>query len=403
MLSSSLISKSRAMLGILHGSRSFGGPVMGCISLTTRCNIRCIHCYFHSPEASLPSFPNVRAARMGIQNPPSENELKRYECLDLDARAIRTLIEQLLSMGTRRFQLSGYGEPFLHPEIMDFIGRIKHTNSYCLTNTNGTLLNKEVMARLIRYGFDELRVTTMAGSADVYIRTHPGSSRRTFDELKANLLHLAELKASLKKSKPKLNLVCIVIAQNAQGLREFADFAREVRSEVITFRPLNDFRDPGLETLLPTAEEAALLRQELRELKRELDARKTAHNIDNFLMTFSKRLNTMPLYRVIPCYQGWISTYINPTGEVFPCCGSVNPLGNILGQDFASIWNGPRYLAFRNQALTLPRRGSTVEGCDCFRCAHHTLNLNVYKMLHPVRGRSNSFSRIASIASSQEE
>ena len=36
----------RAVMGIVHGSRAFGGPIQTNLRLTNRCNIRCIHCYY---------------------------------------------------------------------------------------------------------------------------------------------------------------------------------------------------------------------------------------------------------------------------------------------------------------------------------------------------------------------
>ena len=389
------LSKIRAALGILHGKTTFGGPIMGSISLTTRCNVRCIHCYYHSPVAHSPNFPLVRNARLEANSLPTADEIKRYEKVDADPAAVRRLIDQLLSMGTRRFQLSSFGEPFLHAAMMDSIGRIKRTGSSCLTNSNGTLLDKEVIDELVECGFDELRVTTMAGNAAGYVQTHPGSTTQTFDRLKANLLYLGERKAVRKRKAPLLNLVCIVIGPNIRKLREFADLALELRADRVTFRPFNDVRDPGLATLLPSPEEASALRVELTEIKRDLDVKRVPHNIANFLMTFSRRLDTRALYQVIPCYQGWVSAYINPLGEVTACCGCSESLGNIHDQDFASIWTGQAYDTFRHQALNLPRQGRSPKGCDCHHCVHHTLNLNVYRALHPLRGRSASIKAIA--------
>jgi len=397
------LSRLRAVLGILHGEKQFGGPLMGSISLTTRCNIRCIHCYYHSPVAHTPNFPIVRSARLDAQSLPTVDEMKRYDRVDADSSAVRKLIDQLLSMGTRRFQLSSFGEPFLHAGMMDYIGRIKRTGSSCLTNSNGTLLTKEIIDQLVEYGFDELRVTTMAGTAEGYVQTHPGSTRQTFERLKANLMYLGERKAARKRKFPLLNLVCIVIGPNIRELRAFADLALELRADRITFRPFNDVRDPGLATLLPSPEESTFLKAELMEIKRNLNCKGVLHNIDNFLMTFARRLDTNALYRVIPCYQGWISAYINPLGEVTACCGCSESLGNIHEQDFASIWKSTAYEKFRYQALNLPRDGQRPHGCDCDHCVHHTLNMNVFRALHPLRGRSKKIKSIAPAGSSDGE
>ena len=384
----------QALRGIYSGGRQFGGPVMGSLSISTRCNIRCIHCYYHSPLAEAPNFPEVRSARKGATPLPTSETLKRYDSVDTDPRTVREVIDQILAMGTRRFSLSSFGEMFLHPDIMEFIGRIKHSGATCISNTNGTLLTEEIIDQLIKYGLNELRVTTMAGTAEDYVLTHPGCTERTFEKLKNNLLYLAEAKAATGSKFPLLDLVCIVVSTNAHRLREFTQLAIDIGADKVTFRALNDVRDPGLKALLPTDEDAEFLRRELPAIKRDLDARNIPNNINMFLMTFGKHLDTRALYRAIPCYQGWISAYIDPLGYVRPCCNCTTSFGNINDQPFPSIWGSPQYEAFRGQTLTLLRYGVEPEGCDCSHCVHHTLNLRVYRVLHPLRGRSKKIAAI---------
>lgn len=395
-----LISRLRAAAGILHGRRQFGGPVLGSISLTTRCNIRCIHCYYHSPLVHTPSFPAVRKARLRAEEPPSDEAVKRYTKIDLDPSAARKVIERLIHSGTRRFQLSGFGEPFLYPEIMDCIDRVKRSGSFCLSNSNGTAFNKEIVDQLVTTGFDLLRVTTMAGTAADYIQTHPGSNERTFDRLKSSLRHLAEAKAARNQKSPRLDLVCIVISPNVHRLWEFVMLAEEVHADSITFRPFNDVGDPGLAALVPSADEADFLRKELAEIRQRLAMKGIPNNIEKFLMAFAGRLDTAALYRSIPCYQGWISTYISPLGDVTPCCGCSTPLGNIQDQDILSIWDSAQYNRFRREALGLPQRAVFPEDCDCAHCVHHTLNTRVFRALHPWRGRDEKLKPCPPIAKS---
>jgi radical SAM protein with 4Fe4S-binding SPASM domain len=50
------------------------------------------------------------------------------------------------------------------------------------------------------------------------------------------------------------------------------------------------------------------------------------------------------------CNSLWSSLFINPGGEVTPCCQSfrnVDVFGNLLNQDLDAVWNGPRYLEAR--------------------------------------------------------
>lgn len=382
------LSHLRAIMGITHGSRAFGGPVQASLALTSRCNLRCIHCYFYSKYLDRPTHQILRKAKMMGDELPDHEALRRLQNMDADTERFQTVIDELLKMGTRRFQLSSNGEVFLHKSILEFIARLKRCGSYCLTNTNGTLLNPTIIDELIRLGFDDLRITVMAGTAQMYVRTHPGTPPETFSKLKSNLLYLAQQKAILRLRHPEITLIYIVIAQNVEGIFDFAEFAAQVGATRVWYRPVDDVGDKGLANLVPSKEQALQVQQQLTEVKAYLESRDIAHNIENFQKVFCTQLDTTALHRIIPCYYGWLSVMIEPDGEVYPCCRCYEPLGNIHQQSFAEIWNGPAYRRFRKEAIAINRRKKPVNCCDCNSCVHHTANLRVYKALHPFKGHS---------------
>ena len=135
----------RAVMGIVHGSRAFGGPIQANLRLTNRCNIRCIHCYYYSPFVETPSLTPLRRASRMCENPPEKEEMKSLLKLEADSERVKTLISQILRMGTRIFQLGGNGEPFFYKNVMEIIGILKAAGCYCSTNTNGTLLDRETV------------------------------------------------------------------------------------------------------------------------------------------------------------------------------------------------------------------------------------------------------------------
>ena len=94
-------SRIRAVAGIMHGSRAFGGPVQANLLLTNRCNIRCIHCYYNSPYLEVPSYAPVRKAKRTGQELPSSNEMKSIMKSEADPARLRKVVEELLRLGTR--------------------------------------------------------------------------------------------------------------------------------------------------------------------------------------------------------------------------------------------------------------------------------------------------------------
>jgi MoaA/NifB/PqqE/SkfB family radical SAM enzyme len=392
-------SQIKAALGIMHGSRAFGGPVQANLRLTNRCNLRCLHCYYNSPYLDTPAFAPLRRARKTGQDLPSRNEMKQIRSLDADPGLMRAVIEDLLRMGTRGWQIGGNGEPFLYKNIIELIGILKASGSYCITNTNGTLINFAVADELIKMKFDELRITTMAGTPDVYVRTHPGATEEMFRKLKQTLMYMAERKAALKVKKPEITLAFIVIAQNYDSVFEFAEFAANVGADGVLYRPVDDIEDPGLANTVPTEKQAISVLEQLRAVKPFLESRGVSHNIGYFSKIFRNQLDTEMLYRHIPCYYGWLSTVIDTDSRVYACCRCYEPLGDIHENKFSEIWNGKSYRQFRIDGLHLNRRRAPVSGCDCYSCVHHTANLRVYQKLHPLKGRSR---RLKSLSQSYE-
>lgn len=270
-------SQIRAVMGIMHGSRAFGGPFQANISLTNRCNIRCIHCYSYSPYLESINLFKLSNRHTGRELPDG-----RLQKTDADYDRTMALIEKLITMGTRSFLFSGSGEPFLHKNILEFAERVKHAGGTCIANTNGTLLDYTEIDELIRLGFDELRVTTMGGTRQMYSITHPGVVDEIFDNLKNNLIYLSERKTALGVRRPRVSLVCIVITQNCEALFDFAEFARFVRADGILFRLVDDLSDAGLSKVVPKAEQGLSVREQLIEVKAFLESNNINHNVNNF-------------------------------------------------------------------------------------------------------------------------
>lgn len=378
-----LVSKLRAMAGIIHGSNVFGGPVQANLRLTNRCNIRCIHCHYQSPELEHPSFPPVRRAKRAGLELPSSDTLKSMMKSEAEPKQLMNVIDEFLDMGTRRFQIGGNGEPFLYKNIIEIIDRLKRSGSYCLANTNGTLITKEVAESLIRMKFDELRITTMAGTPEVYVRTHPGIPERMFYNLEKNLRYLSDQKNSLQVKMPEITLVTVVIAQNCDSLYEFAELAVRIGAQRVLFRPVDDTGEAGLLKTVPTGKQALHVGEQLKAIKPLLESNGIGHNIGYFIKIFHEQLNTEEVYRVIPCYYGWLATFVNPEGSVYPCCRCYTPHGNINEKSIREIWHGTSYKQFRKEALRINRSRKPVQGCDCYRCVHYAANFRIYNTLHP--------------------
>lgn len=381
------LSLPRAMMGILHGSKAFGGPVRVTLRLTNRCNLRCIHCFFYSPYLEHPNFIKQRLAKQMMQKIPDDDYFKSYQRIDADIDRMREFLNEALELGVSRFQFTGNGEVFLYENILELMGRAKKAGSHCLTYTNGTLLVPDTIDELIKMRFDELRISILAGSKEMYLRTHPGTGENTFSKLKNNLLYISEKKAELKKNKPQLTLVYVVMKENYEGIFDFAQFAAFVNADRVLFSPIDEVGDAGLTNLLLSEEQVGHVKKQFIKVKQYLETKKIVNNINFFLRVFRGQLDTKSLYSTIPCYYGWLSTIVDPDGNVYPCCRCYKPLGNIYENSFRDIWYGNLYTMFRKKALKINRTKASISGCDCNSCNHYTANIKAYNFFHPFKGR----------------
>lgn len=384
----------RTALGILHGSRAFGGPIQADLSLTNRCSLQCIHCFYYSSHVEKPTLkPLLKARQSGTEEPSSEilRDLLRIEA---DTDRTNGLIDELIGMGTYRFEFIGFGEPFLHRNALEIMGRAKHAGSTCLVSTSGYVFDKEKMDALIDMGFDVLRITTMAGNRDMYIRTHPKVKETTFDDIQNNLLYLAERKKVLGRRKPRVELINVIISENIDGLKDFTEFAIKINADGIQYRAYDDVEDPGLAKMVPSKEQAASVRRQLAELKLCLESHGIRHNVDHFMRIWERQLDTTALYRLIPCYYGWAAVQIMADGEVYPCCECYDSMGNVYEMDFCEIWRGCAYQRFRKEAGKINKQTSEVSGCNCHSCSHHAANLRIYQTLHPLKKRSKQLRQL---------
>jgi MoaA/NifB/PqqE/SkfB family radical SAM enzyme len=384
MILTRFFTQAKALMGIISGSMAFGGPLRTTIHLTNRCNLRCIPCFYHSPYLEKPNTTEVRRARYeNIEIP--EKDYCNFMNLEADYEKTKNLIDELISFGSYRFQFSGHGEVFLYKNFIDLSERIIYAGREVFCFTNGTLMDKSIIDRLIEIKFNELWISVLAGTEEMYDLIHPGVKPGTFSVLRDNLLYLYEKKKSLKRVYPKITLIYVVMKENYKGLMDFARFAASVKADKVLYNPVDEVNDKNLSRLKLNEEEIKYVREEMDHVMDYLDREEIKHNIKYFLSVFSGHLDTEKYYNNIPCYYGWLSNITDVAGNVYPCCRCYTPLGNIYEKTFKEIWNDKPYREFRNKTLNLRIKKDFPESCDCNSCVNYSVNARVYRILNPFK------------------
>ena len=164
------------MRGLFNGEVAYTAPFYVSVNVTSRCNLKCVGCPFHSQYAGPAS--------------------KRYsDTGDLSLDIFKRLCGELGALNTNSVVLRGDGEPFLHPDVFQMIAAAKESGLKVMLLTNGAMLQKEKVQALIDTKLDELRVTFWASSEEEYKKNYPGSNPDNFIKVIDGSKFLARLKS----------------------------------------------------------------------------------------------------------------------------------------------------------------------------------------------------------------
>ncbi|HXZ19394.1 MAG TPA: GTP 3',8-cyclase MoaA [Candidatus Acidoferrales bacterium] len=193
------------------------------ISVTDRCNFRCVYCRSADPENYRP-----------------EEELLNWDELVRVARVLHEL-------GLEKVRVTG-GEPMVRPGVVDFISRLRDIGYHDLSmTTNGQVL-AESCERLVTAGLHRINISLDSLDAEKFERvTHTRKFQAVMDGI-----HAAQA-SSLRPV--KVNAV-LVRGLNDDEVEAFAGLARSsgITMRFIEFMPLDADRHWSREAVVPVAE-----------------------------------------------------------------------------------------------------------------------------------------------------
>src|SRR5438067_6387762 len=193
------------------------------ISVTDRCNFRCVYCRSADPE-------NYQDHEKIL----SWNELQRL------GRVFR-------SLGIQKVRVTG-GEPLVRPGVEDFIAHLSQTGFPDLSmTTNGHQLS-ERCDRLIAAGLKRINISLDSLNA---VKFEKITRTKTFHSVMAGI----DAAQKSRLGPAKINAV-LVRGFNDDEVESFAEFARErgVIMRFIEFMPLDADRHWSRELMVPAAE-----------------------------------------------------------------------------------------------------------------------------------------------------
>jgi len=178
------------------------------VSVTDRCNFRCVYCRSANPETHMPT----------------------RDLLDWDE--FERLVRLLVDLGIRKVRVTG-GEPLVRPGVEDFIARLKAIGVQDLSmTTNGYTLAGHC-ERLVAAGMNRINISLDSLNRERFEKI---TRTKTFDQVIAGIDA-----AQASKLRPvKVNAV-LVRGINDDEVEAFAEFARDrdLIMRFIEFMPLD--------------------------------------------------------------------------------------------------------------------------------------------------------------------
>lgn len=310
--------------------------------------MNCIPCRYHSPFAA---------------NQYSQ-EWKQWH---MSPDVFFKIIDEAHAMNVRLIQVSGSGEPFLHPHILSFIRYIKERGMQCRILTNGSVINDSVLGEISGLKLDTLLIGLWDCDGERYESLRPGG------KLKLTILKkwLKTLKDK-KESFPKIHFVYLLSDRNYNCISEMYKFAKEYNAQYIKFGLFRFYYGETTNALILSQNHIPSVIAQLSKLPRKIRSQRNS-NINEFLL-FLKSIKienetySSEVLDDIPCYVGWVFLTIDVNGNVLPCCRCDNdkPMGNIYKNNLTEIWNSKAYKEFRHFALK--SKGRTASSHGVFHC-----------------------------------
>ena len=300
------------------------------LEVTSRCNATCTYCprtVYHS----------------------------QWENRDLSLDTFERLLPVFSK--TKTVHLQGWGEPFLYKYFFDIVARVKKAGCKVGTTTNGMLLNRQEINRLVASGIDRVAFS-LTGIGEKNDTVRKGTD---FRKILQAISDLTAEKKALHVETPMVNVAYLLLRSHLSNIDDIVPILAELGIQHVIISTL-DFvpcKDLQKEQLMPRDE------REYRELKSFLDR----------LVMAGKQAGLSISYRLVSpgkrngnCTENIErSLFVSADGSVSPCVFTNIPafealhmirgceheyrqltFGTVAETSIPAIWLSRRYATFRD-------------------------------------------------------
>ena len=316
-------------------------------------------------------------------------------------------VEREVAPGVSELSLTVAGEPFLTPQLPQFVAVAERTGAELSLNTNATLIQDTKLLRRVMQQASVLRFSVDGATAETYESIRAKSD---FELVMNNIKLAASVRDELpRERRPRLVMCMVLMKSNVHELVQMVELAHRVGMDRLDVAHLT--------VLVPEMEEqstrhipdqvdqwigAAQNRADLLGFRVNLPPLMSAERVSPSVIARVKlgagearRLTRRRILRLgktinrkwvmarwsrkaggrVPCHFLQDGVFITIQGEIAPCPMPGRPIaGNLNESSFHDIWNGP--------VLSRLRQGF-IDGRPEACCAHCSQNPHGYKPADP--------------------
>lgn len=315
-----------------HTGKTPKGPLFLYLEITRKCNLKCEFC-------------NIWM--VGKKNP----ELFRKE---MTKEKIFEIVDDAADMGVKIVDIDG-GEPLLRKEVYEIIRRIEKNGMTSLMATNGTLLTRNVVKKLIDSNLSTVLVSLDSHIPEIHDEVR--GVRETFKKARNGIKFLREL----GKNNLKIGISSLVTSKNIE-LTKVAKLAKSLDVDMIRFLPYhliyphNLYSSQNEKLFIDDERKLKILENEIENLLEYAKANGLLTNSEKFLKGIPEYFRGKKI--VNKCYAGYLFCDINCYGEVMPCLLHSRSRINLGEKSFKDFWNSDEFKNARDKI-----RKSRCENC----------------------------------------
>lgn len=290
----------------------------------------------------------------------------------LDTEILKDRLSELGDLAIKSIMYAGEGEPLLHPDMVSIIEHTKKTGIDVALTTNGVLLRKEKVERVL-INTEWVKVSINGGTRETYAIVHQ-SKPDDFDKVIENLSFAAKIKKD-KGYKCVLGMQLVLLPENRHEVVSLAKLAKEIGMDYFVIKPYSQHPQSKTDTY------SAIKYSDLVFPSEELDE----INSDDFSVVF--RNNAIKKWdRKLRSYQRCLAlpfwSYIDSFGNVWGCSVYLGDerfcYGNIYKNSFKEIWEDGK----RQKSLQWVEDELDTSQCRV-NCRMDEVNRYLWELKHP--------------------